>query len=442
MRAQLTKSAFLGYNARMRWFFALLLLFLSTPVFAGGPLVVDTVKHSGTAATWANNKLTWYVDKGDLSSNVTRDEAVEWIKQAFATWTGASMQNAEHENIQVVNLEVVFGGVIDEDVSPANITDYDNEEPGKTVIILDKDGLITESLQFDKTGIVGLATPLLVEGTSLRKGIALFNGFMLENGRLDPDPEVAKQRFQSTILHELGHLLNIDHTQVNLDLGLQCTIGGICNGSQDIPTMYPELKSHMQTVLARDDKIALALLYPSDKFFSSFCTAIGKIEDADGKPLRGVNVVASRVNDGEKTTRVDARSFVSGAFYGDDDHQCMNNSQYVLAGLVPGKTYKVVYEALTTQYTDHSGFRPLISPPTGFPSRTVPSAKGSNTISCSKGGQVIELKTVQIDTANPCSKFLPVSEQITVLPTEPADDEGSSAPKTGSSGGCTLVLPH
>lgn len=448
--------SFSVYNISVKRILAFLVfLFHASQAFAGGPLLVDVLRHTGQPATWKNHKLVWYAESGDLSSSVNNEEAIEWIDEAFSAWASAGLQNEERNFVQVVNLDIEFGGIINQDITLENVSDYVNDDQENMIVVFDRDGSITEAmfptpdgaLKQNKDVIVGFAAPSSPDSSmNIFSGVAVFNGRMLEANRLGANSEQAQLRFRGTIFHELGHSLNLDHAQTNLDLALPCTLGGVCEGSQNIPTMFPELKTRTQTILSWDDKIALALLYPTREFSRSFCTAYGRIEDGNGRPLRGVNVLASRILDGENTARVDTRSFVSGAFYGDDENQCMDNSQYVLAGLVPGKTYQVTYEALTDKYTDYSGFRPLHNPPRGFASGTIPSKDDSTTISCERGGEVIEMKTVQIETANPCENFTPIAEAITIVPTISDSDKSNrdsndNEPSSGSSGGCSLIIP-
>ncbi|MBI4212314.1 MAG: hypothetical protein HY540_06720, partial [Deltaproteobacteria bacterium] len=211
-------------------------------------------------------------------------------------------------------------------------------------------------------------------------------------------------------------------TQINLDIALNCSPETPCEGSQYLPTMFPELKTPLQMSPSIDDKVTLSWIYPDPNFNSKFCMATGKIVDAAGKPLRGVNVIASRVDDGDSLTRSDARSMVSGVLY----PGCLGDSAYYLYGFVPGKKYHVTYEPLAEQYAGHSGFEPLDQPPSGFASGTIEAENGETVIGCEAGNTVIPMKTVTIDVKNTCL----FSRQTTNTNT-------STAP--GSAGGCSFM---
>jgi hypothetical protein len=244
---------------------------------------------------------------------------------------------------------------------------------------------------------------------------------------------LSTEEFKATMLHELGHLFNLDHSQVNLDIADACDRTGTCVDGQYIPTMFPELKTFLQgTKVSDDDKITLSWIYPNSTFEDSFCTITGEIQDKDGRPLQGINVIARRVGDGESLTKEDARSMVSGVLFpgcSKDSKNIYNfDGRYYLKGIVPGKTYEVIYEELSTEYTGMSGFEPLASPPSGFlpeGQTEVPilSSGGDTTVKCDKGGETIDMETVKVPVGNPCPSLEP-----------------TPAPTTGSSGGgCSLI---
>lgn len=408
------------------------MLCAATLAYAGGPFFVDNVGLTGTPQRWGSNRVTWYAEDGELSSLINNSTAKLWVQEALSTWKDVTIRNASNENVSTTSLTVVFGGSVGKDVDLSNYAEYLEGVPGPSIVIFDKDGSIIEDLGLDKTSIVGLAAPLVsnAASTEIVRAFALFNGSMLEGGVLASDREEAEKLFQSTMVHEFGHWLNLDHAQVNVSAAIGCTLGGSCSEGQYIPTMFPELKTSLQKDLNRDDKIAISSLYPSEAFERDFCTIIGQIKDDDGNPLRGVNVIASRVNDGETLTKQDARSMISGVFFPD----CADNSTYVLRGIIPGKTYQVTYEPLSSLYAGPSGFEPLDNPPSGFASGTVTSSDDQATVSCSEGGQTVSMKTVQINTRNPCTAF----SEVSASDLEVGEDSSSSS-SSESNGGCSFI---
>ncbi|MFH1873923.1 MAG: hypothetical protein ABH859_01900 [Pseudomonadota bacterium] len=398
-----------------------ILLGLCAPSFAGGPFTVDQVTDSGTAQRWLYDKLLWYSDSSDLANAVDHDQAVALVQEAINKWLNAKL---EDQNTTVITAE--YGGDIGVDINKDNMWDYINYEEGPTVVIFDRDGSITEELfPGNSDEYLGL-TQLLVSSSSgkrLLKGVVILNGLILDNGTVSVD------QYKAPILHEIGHLLNLDHTQINMDIAENCVLGDECNGGHHIPTMFPQLKTDRQDSLNIDDIVTISWIYPQGALTQSFCTVVGHVQDGNGAPLQGVNVIARRVNDGTSNTRSDARSMVSGVMYPGCSEK--NDGSYYLFGLVPGKTYEVYYEPLGGEFTGASDFEPLPNPPTGFESGIINATDGASTITCSTAGQIIEMPFVKIAVTNPCPNATPGT----------GSDNGAQDQTTpGAGGGCSLIV--
>ncbi len=387
---------------------------------AGGPFVVETTDHTGVALRWVDDTLTWHADPGKLSDDIDNATAREWVEDALGSWKDAKLENADRDNIATTLVNTDYAGVLSEDVDATNYGEYISDDPGPTAIIFDDTGDIIVALvgEENRETVVGLSQPLLTDSTGLRltKGFVILNGLLQSNGVLSENQDDANDLFRATTAHELGHLLNIDHTQVNLSVGEACVRNGSCPNEGTIPTMYPQLLTPRQMVLTRDDKITVSWIYPTTAFGTNFCTITGEIFDEDGDPIKGVNVIASRVGDGDTLRMADSRSFVSGALYS----SCYGNSQYHLHGIVPGKEYEVTYEPISGEFTGASDLEPLDRPPRNFTGGTI----GEGTVSCESGGETIEMSALTIDLSgsNPC----------TFTDDDDDDDDSSSSSSTCS----------
>jgi len=408
----------------------IILLALSAAAFdasAGGPFVVDDVNNSGRAQGWKDDELKWCADPGDLSSTVSHSQAVGWITEAFGKWSQVKLRNASNQSIDTANISISKASSCPtEDIDISNFTDYYNGDAGPTVVVFDDTGDIVAEIvgEENREVVVGLSVPLVSDsaGLNITKGIAIFNGLLLasDNTTLGYDLSTKSSYFKCTVLHELGHLLNLDHSQTNYEYVKNCELGSSCEYGSYIPTMYPELVNTTQGNLNRDDQVTISWLYPTQDFEDEFCVITGKIYDGDGRPLKGVHVTATRTQ-GTTTPLVEARSFVSGALY----PSCSGDSRYYLFGIVPGRSYRVTYEAIGSQFRGASDFEPLDNPPTGFDSGVIPSGSGGETVSCDSGGETIEMADLTIDTGNPCAS---------------SSGSGSgSGTTTTSSSSCTLV---
>ena len=327
------------------------LMLIASSSFAGGPFVVEMNEHSGVALRWVDDTLSWYADPGKLSDQVDNTMARGWIEEALAKWKNAKLTNANRESVSTTVVDTDYKGLLEDDVDVTNYGDYISDEPGKSAIIFDDTGDIIVALvgEQNRDKVVGLSQPLLADSTGLRltKGFVILNGRLQSNGVLSSNQTDANELFKATTLHELGHLLNIDHAQVNLDVGEACVRNGSCPNEGVIPTMYPQLLTKRQANLTNDDKITVSWIYPSASFGTDFCTITGEIFDENGDPIKGVNVIASRVDSTETFRLADSRSFVSGALYS----ACNGNSRYYLHGIVPNHQYEVTYEPISGEFT-------------------------------------------------------------------------------------------
>jgi len=395
-------------------------ILIAASAYAGGPFAVDTVGDSGVAQQWQNKTLEWYSEDGGLSPSVDNTTAKRWVSEAISRWTTElKLQDSTRAFVSTTDVQATYMQSVNKDIDGTNYDPYISAAPGETVIIFDRDGAITRDIAGESNYkyIPGLSEILLSDssGTQILKGVVILNGVLLTEGTLTED------EFKSAIQHELGHLFNMDHTQVNLDIANACTLSSDpadCPDAQYIPTMFPELKTYRQAQPKVDDKITLSWIYPNSTFQNSFCTIKGEIEDKDGRPLQGVNVIARRVGDGDTLTKEDTRSMVSGVLY----PACAGDGHYYLYGIVPGKTYEVIYEPLSSEYTGMSGFEPLDNPPTGFEPATISASDGATTVKCTTGGETIEMDAVKVQVENPC---------------QPTDGAGSDT--TTKSGGCSLI---
>ncbi len=401
----------------------LILLSLSAPSFAGGPFTVDQVNDSGTAQRWLYDKLLWYSDAGDLSTNVDHDAAVALVQTAIDKWV-----NAQLDGQDTTAITAEYGGDLGVDINADNMWDYINYEEGPTVVIFDEDGSIIEELfPGESETFLGLTQLQLSSesGKRLLKGVVILNGLILDN-RI-----VTQEEYEAPIQHEIGHLLNLDHAQINLDIAQTCELGGECVGGNYIPTMFPMLKTWRQKSLKMDDIITISWIYPEEALTQNFCTVTGRIQDANGVFLQGVNVIARRVSSDVRFSRGDARSMVSGVLYPGCSEN--NDGSYYLFGLHPGNTYEVYYEPIADQFIGASDFEPLPNPPQGFQSSVIETAEGESTVECETGGQIIEMPTVQIAVTNPCPDAVPSGDDGT-------DNGDQSQTTPGTGGGCSLIV--
>ncbi len=377
--------------------------FLSSHAVAGGPFVVDE-NGTGVAAKWLNDTVTWYSETGSLPGFGDNAAALQMVQEQFDKWQKAKLDGGDGTLVETANVKSVRSD-LGFDVNAENFREHCySSKATKTCVIFDSDGSITDELMGtdSKETIIGLSQPerFTIEsgGVYITKGIIILNGYL--SGKVD------QEQFKAAVLHEIGHLLNLDHTQINLDIGTSsdCTLENNCGDEgRFVPTMYPELVSDRQGTLSYDDRITISWLYPkvenaSDKFYPGFATITGEIFDRDGNPMQGVNVVAMREGEGDEMARIDARSMISGALY----PAYTENGRYYLYGLVPGKKYKVVAEPVYHLFTGPSGFEPIENPPQNFEETVIKTPDDDEFVVAPGAGESLEMASLTLDVENPC----------------------------------------
>src|SRR3989338_4677246 len=415
-------------------------------VFAGGPMLVDDITNSGEPSRWPFNatKGKWVVEVwGDPGQDAIIRRLVVPL---LDSWKNVKLNLPDGSTIVTVALDIQYKGKLSDleaykdigDITVSNYTlftnvaEQDQTVTPPTVIIFDADGSITENYfagqesekcPKPKNCIAGFAAPSRLDRAHkvIQAGVAVLNGRLIngisnsDDGELASSTAEAEKRFLGIILHEIGHMLNLDHSQVNLEIADACSLSGSCEQGDQVVTMYPELKSTEQFILHRDDKVAISFLYPNQAFKDNFCTIVGEIQNEEGKGMQGVNVIARNVNE----PFIDARSMVSGVMFGYDTA----NGTYHLAGILPNKEYEVFYEELNQAYVVElaSTFSPLgVDSPKDFGSDIIPGPDGKQTVHCSSGGgQTISMPAIRI-----------VSSELPQSPGESAD-EGASSQKKG-----------
>ena len=381
--------------------------FLILPVQAGGPFFVD-LSGSGIPLTWGD-PLTWVADAGALNGRISNETAVSWIKELFGVWQGATLEDAAGVPVPAATLNVEYGGLVKGDIGVKNYIESVEDVPADVVVIFDPSGEIIDDMFGDKSRnyIVGFAYVMGGKGEHFYGGFLVLNGLFIDGDTANP--EISESKFKAAILHEIGHALNLDHTQANIE-AVERFEGGDASLAGEIPTMYPVLYTEDQLVPHTDDVIALAELYPSQDYAGSFCRIEGELAGADGQGLQGADVVARAKDSAYEWS--DVRTFVSGVSYPAETA----SGKYILGGIVPDRGYIVGYRSISQSFTGGSSIAPY-DPPRGDIAESVISKE---VVACSSGGG-----GVQMDT----SAFTSVLQD-------------SSDTGTAPSGGCSLIKPE
>jgi len=318
------KNCFLDFSKRKTIFLSSV-LFITSSATAGGPLAV----FSNRAVVYRQTAfpLTWRLDPGQLGS-YSNAEAVRLVENAFSAW----------EQIVTATPSFARGENFPDDITVSNYTTYWGKfDDGINPVLLDSDGQMMDAIRGAgaKNNTLGLAvSAYFTSGPNAgfyAESEVLINGFLSNRATL--------QQYFGVIKHELGHLLGLDHAQINKHEG----IDGLASNDALVPLMFPI--STTNTEFTVDDIVSVSRLYPTPDFFNSRGALRGAIRRRDGTFVRGANVIAiNTVNPTERYSSV-------------TDYFGNAPGVFELRGLPPGN-YFVLAEPIVENFTGGSSVGP------------------------------------------------------------------------------------
>jgi len=440
----------------LRWVLCLVCL-LPGSAYAGGAIKTNIL---GLPLHWEGT-ITFNPDKGTLKNGVyTHAQSVQIIQDAFNAWTDALGTSAEISIAEGVSLPEDGDDVTEDNyqelIGGGTDACYDND-PGTeclSPVVFDEDGEILDSLfgQCSKFSILGFAGYDDIDDGSgdptqliVRRGQALFSGACLPDalGNTEVKPgcgtckrALTDQEIRTIITHEMGHLLGMDHSQVNPDSFALC--GGVdgcpSNVAQDIPTMFPILVNQAQMLdLHRDDIAYIQRLYGNT---SNDCTISGRVLASNGSTeVRGVEVVARNLAPGMENS--DAISFISGAeaprvnSFGKGQGNCREHcGDFTINGLQRGESYQLCVQPILAQFTGGSSIEPVDPPFQGVTTQCFQ----DSVVFCGCAGGACENFTGKDIVTNINAASVADQEE----PSQIQEDAGID----DASGGCSLAKPR
>lgn len=310
-----------------------------TPVTGGGPLIV----REGEPGRWAG-PIPYSIESGNLGS-LSNAEASQLIRAAAEKWRSLATSQADFQELPPLAV----------DLNPDNIFDYFDGNPigggaprKENPVVFDDDGGVVDLLLGEgaKETILGFAGPRFIDKTSKE----FVSAFAVFNGTLSESPS-----FTRAVLHELGHLIGLDHTQANHALASNL----IESDDGFVPVMYPFILPEGALEPARDDSAWVSWLQPQDGFAENTGSIRGRVLRRDGSSLAGANVVAVKVDGTGAEMPSEVVSVVSG-------YLVDNGGDFTLPGLQPGD-YALFIEPLDPLFVDGSSVGPFESSVTAFP---------------------------------------------------------------------------
>ncbi len=341
-----------AHPRRGRWALVALVAALTMPgaARAAGPLFVN---GAGAPLVWDAAPIPWNPDLGGLGAfdNVT---AVQLVDASFGVWAA----------VPTAAVTFVDAGPLPVDVTASNARSFIGVcGDGLSPIVFDADGSVTDSLLGigASNSILGFAGPECGTFTPPRitEASAVLNGKFIDGIVNAGNPEISLTDFTAVFVHEFGHYVNLDHSQVNL---LEA-FDGSAEDDAAVATMFPILVNGAEELtLERDDEVSLSMLYPAPGL-ASLARITGQVLESDGvTPFQGAYVIARNVAD----PRRDAVGCASGSRYfpgalgGPPDASL--RGAYELAGLTVDAEYTVEVEAIYQGFTGGSSVGPFDVP--------------------------------------------------------------------------------
>ncbi|MEW6238914.1 MAG: hypothetical protein AB1656_26315 [Candidatus Omnitrophota bacterium] len=247
---------------------------LAIPALAGNPFVLS----SGKALQWPSSEIAYHMDPGDLGP-YPGSLVQQLIMLAFRNWT----------DVPHSSLKIIYGGLLPENITEDNYLKFSGKYYNP--VIFDSDGAIIDALKGEgaSDSILGLSSPAHNNGSG-----TIVNSEIILNGKYLLGKGGDINRLFSTMLHEIGHFLGLDHSQLHPEFAFDNDPAN----NIFLPVMFPiETDDRISpTNLSQDDRMTIQILFPGADFHTSLGSIRGTVTRPANEAVQGANVVAEEID--------------------------------------------------------------------------------------------------------------------------------------------------
>ncbi len=337
---------------------------------AGGPFLVNGL---GQPLAWDPAvPVTYRMDQGALGL-LSAAQAQALTRASFDVWGGVAGADISFAAGPLLPCDVTAANFSACGPAGAQIDIFAGD--GVSPVVFDTDGTLVDALLGigARNSVIGFAA--VVDGTFqppvVTDAVAVFNGRFFDGVSTvsPPNPESPSQdAFQAVFVHEIGHWVNLDHSQVNLAFWAD----GDADNDKFLPTMFPASSDDDAQLLTLnpDDVAALSLLYPPPGAAAGTARLSGRVLLPDATtPFQGANLVLRETSD----PFMRAYSAVSGALYFPAPPAGVSQVEFggpppldllgafTFGGVAPG-TYTLEVEEIEPLFVEASSVGPFPTP--------------------------------------------------------------------------------